>query len=247
MKKYLLIITFFVLFNIGFIGFTTDIGNATKITNEKPIKGYIIQGIKIENKTVGQNPYAIIKTSLGTIEIELYKNLVPKTVDNFINLAEINFYDGLLIHRVIDNFVIQGGGYYSNGTRKDSPFGTIDLEIHPKARHSDGAIGMARTSDPNSATSQFYICDGPQHGLDDKYAVFGKVTIGTRSVIRSIASVETTTKYGLEDWPIEDVLINSLTIKPRTREVKNQYSNFFELYTSLITLIQQLLQVSVLN
>jgi cyclophilin family peptidyl-prolyl cis-trans isomerase len=247
MKKYSIILTIFMIFNIGFLGFTSNIGNATEITDHKPLKTFFIQDIIIENRTVGTNPYAIIKTSLGTIEIELYKNLVPNTVENFINLAEINFYEGLVFHRVIDDFVIQGGGHYTNGTRKDSPFEPIDLEIHPRARHSDGAIGMARTSDPNSATNQFYICDGPQHSLDNKYAVFGRVTLGTRSVVRTIASVETTIKHGMKDWPVEDVLINSLTIKPRTRDVNNPLPYTYRMNSILLPLIQRIFQVFVFN
>ena len=71
---------------------------------------------------------------------------------------------------------------------------------------------MARTSDPNSASSQFYICDGPQHGLDGDYAVFGKVVEGM-DVVRAIASVDTTIKYGMPDWPVQDVIIESITIE----------------------------------
>ena len=173
----------------------------------------------IDNQNLGPNPYAIIETSMGTIKIELFKDLVPNTVNNFINLTNISFYNGLVFHRVIDDFVIQGGGFYPNGTHKESPFGPIDLEIHPKARHVNGAIGMARTSDPNSATNQFYICDGPQHSLDDNYAVFGRVTFGTMSVVRDIAKVETTTRYGMEDWPVDDIIINSLTIKAKSSTI----------------------------
>lgn len=168
------------------------------------------------------NPIAVIETSMGTIKVELYKDKVPNTCDNFIKLANEGFYDGLVFHRVIDDFVIQGGGFYPNGTNKESPYGSIDLEINDEVTHVDGAIAMARTSDPNSATSQFYICDGPQHDLDDSvrqekygqrgYAVFGVVVEGM-DVVRNIASVNTTTKYGMNDWPVEDVIINRITIE----------------------------------
>jgi len=75
----------------------------------------------------------------------------------------------------------------------------------------DGAISMARTSDPNSATSQFFICDGKQEYLDDEYAAFGTVLVGL-DVLGSIASVETTLKHGMQDWPVEEVIINSVVI-----------------------------------
>lgn len=113
---------------------------------------------------------------------------------------------------MIDDFVIQGGGFYPNGNMKESPYGPINLEIHPELRHDDGAVAMARTSDPNSATSQFYICDGPQHFLDDNYAVFGKVTEGME-VVRAIAEVKTGSRYGHQDRPLEDVVINKIYIE----------------------------------
>lgn len=161
---------------------------------------------------------AIIETSEGSIKVDLYEDKTPNTVQNFINYAEDDFYEGLVFHRVAnldstnpDTHIIQGGGFYPDGTRKETN-DPIDLEIHPDARHIDGAIAMARTSDPNSATSQFYICDGPQSFLDDNYAVFGIVTDGM-DVVRSIARVDTTTKNGMQNWPVEDVIINSVTIE----------------------------------
>ncbi len=165
---------------------------------------------KIPNEIVS-NPFAIIETNMGTMKLELYKDKVPITVENFIKLANDGFYDDLVFHRVIDDFVIQGGGYYANGTHKTSPYGSIELEIHPDVRHVDGAISMARTSDPNSATSQFFICDGKQSFLDDDYAAFGKIIVGI-DVLRDAASVETTTKYRMQDWPVDDVIIESVTI-----------------------------------
>jgi len=164
---------------------------------------------KIPNEIVS-NPFAIIETNMGTMKLELYKDKMPITVENFIKLANDGFYDDLVFHRVIDDFVIQGGGYYANGTHKTSPYGSIELEIHPSVRHVDGAISMARTSDPNSATSQFFICDGKQSFLDDNYAAFGKIIVGI-DVLRNAASVETTIKYRMQDWPVDDVIIESVT------------------------------------
>jgi parallel beta-helix repeat protein len=163
-------------------------------------------------EAIERNPVACMETTMGSMIIEFYPSKVPQTVNNFIKLSVTGFYDNLVFHRVIDDFVIQGGGYYANGTNKQSPFGTIDLEIHPDVRHVDGAISMARTSDPNSATSQFFICDGAQHKLDDNYSAFGKVIVGI-DVLRDIASVETKTKYFfMKDWPIEDVFINTVDV-----------------------------------
>ncbi len=158
-----------------------------------------------------ENPIAIMDTNMGTMTLALYEDKVPVTTDNFIRLSNDGFYEGIVFHRVIDDFVIQGGGYDEDGSRKQSPYGTIDLEIHPDVRHVDGAISMARTSDPNSATSQFFICDGKQPHLDDSYAAFGKVIAGL-DVLGDIASVETTMKHGMQDWPVDEVIINSIII-----------------------------------
>ncbi len=165
---------------------------------------------------------AVIETTEGTITVELYEDKMPKTTDNFIRLANDGFYDGLVFHRVIDGFMIQGGGFWPNGTEKQSPYGPIEFETHPDVTHVDGAISMARTSDPDSATSQFFICDGAQHSLDDEvrqqqygqrgYAAFGKVIDGM-DVVRDISAVQTTARYGHRDWPSSDVVIESVTVE----------------------------------
>jgi cyclophilin family peptidyl-prolyl cis-trans isomerase len=160
------------------------------------------------------NPVAVIATSMGTIRVELYIDKMPITTGNFIKLANDGFYSGLVFHRVIDNFMIQGGGFYPNGTQKQDPYGTIELETSPDVLHVDGAISMARLNNPvDSATSQFFICDGAQTSLDGQYAAFGKVVDGM-DVVRAIAAVTTTTKYtSYQNWPVEDVIINSITIE----------------------------------
>lgn len=172
--------------------------------------------------TGDDNPIALIDTTMGTIVVELFEDKVPHTVANFVKLAKDGFYNDLVFHRVIDDFVIQGGGFLASGIQIPSTYGAIDLEISPDVLHVDGAIAMARTVDPDSATCQFYICDGAQRALDDDYrqenygergyAVFG-VTIDGIEIVRSIASVETTTKNGMSDWPVNNVFINSITIE----------------------------------
>jgi cyclophilin family peptidyl-prolyl cis-trans isomerase len=132
------------------------------------------------------SPVAVLETSLGTIKFKLYEDKAPITTANFIKLAESGFYDGLIFHRVVDNFVIQTGAPLGTGIGGSTE--TIPLEIGKGLTHKDGAVGMARGSDPNSASSQFYICDGAQHGLDGNYAVFGQVIEGM-DVVRAIAAV----------------------------------------------------------
>lgn len=152
-----------------------------------------------------------IETNKRTIKIGLYDDTVPATVNNFIKYVNDSFYDGLIFHRVIDNFMIQGGGFYPDLTQKTSTYPPINLEINSELIHVDGAVAMARTSDPNSATSQFYICDGVQPSLDGNYAVFAQVIEGM-DVVRNIASVQTQTENGMENVPVEDVIIISVTI-----------------------------------
>ena len=168
---------------------------------------------------INTNSIAVMDTTMGTIILELYEDKMPITATNFIRLANDGFFNGLVFHRVIDDFVIQGGGYYPNGTQKISPYDPIDLEMNPDVHHLDGSIGMARTSDPNSATSQFFIDDGAQPRLDynssnpnpNGYAAFGRVVKGI-DVVRAIAAVETKTRYFMRDWPVNDIIINSIII-----------------------------------
>ncbi|MFH1102104.1 MAG: peptidylprolyl isomerase [Methanobacteriota archaeon] len=177
------------------------------------------------NTTPTGNPIAVIDTTLGTIKVELYADEMPITTANFVKLANDGFYSGLVFHRVMNDFMVQGGGFWPNGTQKQDSYGPIQFETNPEVLHVDGAISMARTPDINSATSQFFICDGAQQALDDEYrqqnfgergyAAFGVVIEGL-DVVRAIAALDpenTTAKYGMENWPIDDVLINSITIE----------------------------------
>ncbi len=175
------------------------------------------------------NRLAVIEVAgWGEIVIELYDNMAPITTDNFADLASSGFYDGISFHRCIDGFVAQTG---DPNTRNNNPYDdgmggsstTIPLEICPNATHVDGAVGMARSSEPDSASSQFYICDGPQHDLDDSerlentgdhgYAVFGVVIEGL-DVAKRIAGCDT---YGnlrplLSNHPVDDIVMTRVTI-----------------------------------
>ena len=119
---------------------------------------------------------ATVETNKGTFVFELYTEKAPITTANFIKLAKAGFYDGLKFHRYEPGFVIQGGDPKGDGTGGSDD--NIKLEIHPNLRHTKGAIAMARSMDPNSASSQFYVTLADSHFLDDNYAVFGMVTEG---------------------------------------------------------------------
>ena len=124
--------------------------------------------------------YATIETDNGTIKAELYVNQAPITAKNFIDLANSGFYNGLTFHRVEPGFVVQGGDPKGDGTGGSGK--TIPLELNPELKHVKGALAMARTNDPNSATSQFYITLDNTPFLDGSYAVFGKVIQGMEVV-----------------------------------------------------------------
>lgn len=126
-----------------------------------------------ENKMV---KYAVIETNKGIIKAELYTDKAPITTKNFIDLANSGFYNGLTFHRVETGFVVQGGDPKGDGTGGSGK--TISLEINPDLKHVKGALAMARSQNPNSASSQFYITLDETPFLDGSYAVFGKVVSG---------------------------------------------------------------------
>ncbi|MDG1837854.1 MAG: peptidylprolyl isomerase [Phycisphaerales bacterium] len=134
-------------------------------------------------------PTATIETTAGTLTLELWDDVAPKHVENFQKLARDGFYDGVSFHRIIKNFMIQGG--CPDGTGSGGPGWTIDAEFNDREHH-EGVLSMARTADPNSAGSQFFICLGRDHcqHLDGSYTAFGKITDGI-DVVRTIGSVET--------------------------------------------------------
>lgn len=158
----------------------------------------------VEPDCSGDTPHVLLATSMGDMIVKLDRVKAPNTVANFMSYVDAGFYDGTIFHRVIIDFVIQGGGYTPDLTEKPTN-PPIDLEISDLL-HVDGAISMARTMEPNSATSQFYICDGPQPGLDGNYAVFGVLVSGFE-VRDAIADVAVGEESGFMDVPVEDVIL----------------------------------------
>ncbi len=143
---------------------------------------------------------------MGMITAELFADGAPGTVENFMNLANAGFYKNMIFHRIIKSFVIQTGD--PTGTGRGGSDKQIKLETNNSLLHEAGALGMARGNDPNSASSQFYICDSSVHGLDNNYAVFGKVTEGM-DVVHAIASVPT----GAGDRPVDPPKLLSVSIQ----------------------------------
>ena len=163
------------------------------------------------------NPKINIKVKgFGTMSAELYPDKAPKTVENFLKLANEKFFDGLIFHRVIKGFMIQGGGYDESMTDKDTD--AIKGEFRANGfmqndlKHTRGVLSMARTSDPDSASSQFFVMHQDAPHLDAQYAGFGKLTDGF-DVLDAIASVKTG-NYGwyMQDVPREPVVIETIEV-----------------------------------
>ena len=155
------------------------------------------------------NRTATVQTNQGAFTIELLEDRAPQTAQNFIDLAEKGFYDGIIFHRVIPGFMIQGGD--PTGTGRGGPGYTIPDEFHPELRHTeDGFLSMAN-SGPNTGGSQFFITLDATPWLDGKHAIFGKVVDGL-DVVRSIGSTAT----GPGDRPLEEVVMESVKIEGET-------------------------------
>ena len=146
----------------------------------------------------------------GIIKAELYPDVAPITVENFVKLINENFFDGLVFHRVIEGFMIQGGGFDAVGNHKeaDSIKGEFDANgVKNELKHDRGVLSMARTMFPNSASSQFFIMHQAAPHLDGQYAAFGKVTDGM-DVVDEIATCQTAP----DDSPIVPQVIKTITI-----------------------------------
>lgn len=160
----------------------------------------------------------ILRTTYGDITLELDHENAPKTVDNFLTYARDGFYDGTVFHRVIDNFMIQGGGFDADMNQKATRE-PIENEADNGLKNDFGTIAMARTMDPHSATAQFFINVKDNDFLNHSgknmqswgYAVFGKVTAG-QEVLDKIRAVATTSRNGHQDVPQDNILIESVTV-----------------------------------
>ena len=148
---------------------------------------------------------AVIETSMGTFKFKFLKDKAPNTCDNFIKLAEKGYYDGLIYHRVIPNFMIQGGCPDGKGT--GGPGYSIKAEFND-VKHLPGIVSMARSADPDSAGSQFFICIAPVSHLDGQYTAFGEVIEGY-DVVDKIGKVKTLPG----DRPVEPVIMKKVTIE----------------------------------
>ncbi len=152
------------------------------------------------------NRHANFTTSMGNFRIELFEDKAPITTGNFIKLTESGFYNSLIFHRIIDNFMIQGG--CPTGTGTGGPGYSIDDEFHAELKHDGPGVLSMANSGPNTGGSQFFITLVPTDWLDGRHAVFGKVIEGLQ-VIDAIGKVQT----GSQDRPMDDITLESVTIE----------------------------------
>jgi cyclophilin family peptidyl-prolyl cis-trans isomerase len=164
----------------------------------------------------GPNPVVDVDTTMGHIQIELYQNKSPGTVKNFLQYVDDKFYDGTIFHRVMPDFMIQGGGFLPGMKKEKGTRDPIKNESSNGVSNERGTVAMARTNDPDSATAQFFINLKDNTFLDRSgapdgvgYCVFGKVTSGM-DVVDKIAEVETADRGPHEHVPVEDVVIKAI-------------------------------------
>lgn len=185
----------------------------------------LLMGLAVANCTTAEdgketqvnNPVVLMKTSLGDIKIELWADKAPETVKNFLSYVDDKHYDGTIFHRVISNFMIQGGGMTPDMKEKRTK-APVKNEAGPGLDNKRGTIAMARTGDPHSATAQFFINVVDNDSLNHReksrtgwgYCVFGKVTEGM-DVVDKIRTVPTKTVGPHDDVPVTPVVIQSVT------------------------------------
>ena len=171
----------------------------------------------VSNAAMAQTaPQVKFQTSLGDFTVEVYPDKAPKTVENFLQYVKDKQYDGTIFHRVMDGFMVQGGGFTAQMSEKATR-NPIPLEAKSGLKNDRGTIAMARTGNPNSATAQFFINVVNNDGLNAPspdgygYAVFGKVTAGMETVDK-IRSAPTANKGMFQNVPVKAILINSATL-----------------------------------
>jgi cyclophilin family peptidyl-prolyl cis-trans isomerase len=180
---------------------------------------FMVLGVVATSSARAANPVVVLDTNMGTIKIELFEDKAPGTVKNFLSYVESKHYDGLIFHRVIEDFMIQGGGFEPGMKKEKKTLDPIKNESSNGLSNLRGTLAMARTPDPDSATSQFFInvkdntfLDRAKAGDKVGYCVFGRVIEGM-DVVDKIRMVKTATKMGHQNVPEQDVIIKSATLE----------------------------------
>lgn len=162
---------------------------------------------------LASNPLAVMKTNQGTIEIELRPDIAPKAVENFITHSKNGYYDGLIFHRIIKNFMIQGGDPTGTGRGGESIWGeAFEDEFSPNALFDKSGILAMANAGRNTNGSQFFITTVPTYWLNGKHTIFGYVKRTSMNVVKKLENIKTAGRYG-GDKPLEDQKIISIEIK----------------------------------
>jgi cyclophilin family peptidyl-prolyl cis-trans isomerase len=173
----------------------------------------LLAPLALAEKTSLPNPQVVIKTSEGDITLRLFRDKAPATVDNFLAYVDAGFYNGTIFHRVIPDFMIQGGGMLPDMTEKATNDPVVNESMN-RLHNTRGTIAMARTGDPDSATSQFFINQRDNLPLDwtpgnQGYTVFGEVILGM-DIVDFIATAPTGKVAGFSDVPLQPIVINEI-------------------------------------
>lgn len=210
-------------------------GNNTEVAEENNSTPKPTQSAELKKLTKNTVNATITLENGDEINLELYPDLAPDTVENFITLADGGFYDGTIFHRVIEGFMIQGGGYDEDlkQMKADTIFGEFESNgFTNELSHERGVISMARIgNDPDSATSQFFIMHEDYPSLDGDYAAFGRVRDeASLMVVDDIAAVRTgsVSSAGLSDVPVTPVVIKSIMIESSTRDMNDDNTEAVE-------------------
>ena len=214
MKKFLTVILSSLMIATLFAGCAKDEPAPTAAPTEEAV----VDTAKLEELTQNKRNITIELADGKKINAEVYPDLAPITVENFIKLVEAKFYDGLIFHRVIPGFMIQGGGFDASLTQKETE--SIKGEfasngVENPLPHTKGVLSMARTNEPDSASSQFFIMHEEASHLDGEYAAFGKVTDDeSLAVVDEIANAKTTTVSSkqMSDVPVKTIEIKTITL-----------------------------------
>ncbi len=205
-------------------------GNSTRFTITLVSSLFATWGLHATTETAEAQrtvEVAVIDTDMGKMEILFWDDVAPKTVANFKKLAKEKFYDGTAFHRIIKGFMVQGGDPLSKDESQKSMWGTggpgynVEAEFNDR-KHVRGVISMARSRDPNSAGSQFFICLDAHPHLDGQYTAFGKLIAGD-DVLAKLGDVQTGGREGSS--PEQRINVNSITIEQRTIAEENNDGN----------------------
>jgi cyclophilin family peptidyl-prolyl cis-trans isomerase len=174
---------------------------------------FLLSPLLVAEDAATSNPQVIIKTSEGDITLQLFADKAPATVENFLGYVDSGYYNGTIFHRVIPNFMIQGGGFLPDMTEKATQDPIVN-EAKNRVHNTRGTVAMARTNDPDSATSQFFINQRTNGALDwtptkPGYTVFGEVILGM-DIVDFMATAPTARKGGHGDVPVEPIIINEV-------------------------------------